>query len=98
MRFHSKSVWPLWALSMCAPVVCLAQTAPQSLQEIVVTASLRDTNLSDLAQSVTVLDDSTLKAAVQQFYDWLHMQQSTETDLLTQLQVGASADATDTGN
>ena len=43
-----------------------------SLQEIVVTAGLRDTHVADLPQSVTVLDDSTLQAAgVQQLEDVL---------------------------
>jgi iron complex outermembrane receptor protein len=72
MRFQSKGIWPLWAVSVCAPVLCLAQTSPQSLQEIVVTASLRDTTLSDLPQSATVLDEGTLRAAgVQQLQDVL---------------------------
>src|SRR5580658_8766786 len=72
MRFQSKGIWPLWAVSVCAPVLCPAQTSPQSLQEIVVTASLRDTTLSDLPDSVTVLDESTLRTAgVQQLQDVL---------------------------
>jgi iron complex outermembrane recepter protein len=50
----------------------LAFAADDTLEEIVVTASLRSTNVADLPQSVTVLDDEALHAAgVQHFEDVL---------------------------
>jgi iron complex outermembrane receptor protein len=72
MRFQLMALWPIAALGAFAPAFSSAQSPPQSLQEIVVTAGLRDTSLPDLAQSVTVLDDSNLRAAgVQQLEDVL---------------------------
>ncbi len=58
-------------------IVCMA-SAPalgqESLQEIVVTASLRDTPVQDLPESVTVLDADTLRAAgVQHLEDVLSL-------------------------
>ena len=45
-----------------------------TLDEIVVTASLRSTHEADLAQSVTVLDEATLQSAgVQHFEDVLSL-------------------------
>jgi iron complex outermembrane receptor protein len=72
MRFQSIGAWPFVAMAACAPALCRAQLSSPSLQEIVVTASLRDTSVSELPQSVTVLDDSTLRASgVQQLLDVL---------------------------
>jgi iron complex outermembrane receptor protein len=59
------------------PLLCLCLTTPalpadDALQEIVVTATLRATSVSDLPQSVTVLDRDTLReAGVQHFEDVL---------------------------
>lgn len=50
----------------------VAFTADDTLEEIVVTASLRSTSIVDLPRSVTVLDNETLRAAgVQHFEDVL---------------------------
>ena len=76
MRFSSVRWWrlPGWSILACcalAPMACFAQ---QTLQEIVVTAGLRDTRLSELPQSVTVLNESTLQyAGVQQLEDVLSL-------------------------
>src|ERR1700728_5498090 len=71
MKSHRTGWWPLAAV--CA-VLSGTAAADDSLQEIVVTASLRDTNAADLPQSVTVLDAATLQAAgVQHFEDVLAM-------------------------
>lgn len=46
--------------------------ADDTLQEIVVTATLRSTNVADLPQNITVLSEETLRAAgVQHFEDVL---------------------------
>src|SRR5580693_8647291 len=77
MKYQSNHAWSLAALCLMAPTLVVGQQSQsqlQSLQEIVVTASLRDTNLSDLPQSVTVLNDSTLQSAgVQQLQDVLSL-------------------------
>src|SRR5579863_3971164 len=71
MKSHHAGWWPLAAV--CAALSGIA-AADDSLQEIVVTASLRDTNAADLPQSVTVLDAATLRdAGVQHFEDVLGM-------------------------
>src|SRR6202167_2405458 len=71
MKSHRMGWWPLSAV--CAVVSGIA-AADDSLQEIVITASLRDSSAADLPQSVTVLDAATLQAAgVQHFEDVLAM-------------------------
>jgi iron complex outermembrane recepter protein len=71
MSLLSIRWWSLAAACLIAPVTSFAQ---QSLQEIVVTAGLRDTSLSQLPQSATVLDESTLRSAgVQQLEDVLSL-------------------------
>src|SRR6202161_2993597 len=71
MKSHHAGWWPLAAV--CAVLSGIA-AADDSLQEIVITASLRDSNAADLPQSVTVLDAATLQAAgVQHFEDVLAM-------------------------
>src|SRR6202167_4300846 len=71
MKSHRMGWWPLSAV--CAVVSGIA-AADDSLQEIVITASLRDSSAADLPQSVTVLDAATLQAAgVQHFEDVLDM-------------------------
>jgi outer membrane receptor protein involved in Fe transport len=67
MNPHSSRWWPLAVTSILAPTYCFAQ---QPLQEIVVTAGLRDSTVSELPQSVTVLDASALQSVgVQHFED-----------------------------
>jgi iron complex outermembrane recepter protein len=62
----------LFILCCLAPAVALAQD--DTLDEVVVTASLRPGNVADLPQSVTVLDADTLRTAgVQHFEDVLGM-------------------------
>src|SRR6202161_4798284 len=69
MKSHHAGWWPLAAV--CAALSGIA-AADDSLQEIVVTASLRDTRVADLPQSVSVLDAATLQGAgVQHFEDVL---------------------------
>src|ERR1700689_1529274 len=69
MKFHRTG---LWALAAVCPVLSGGVSADETLQEIVITASLRDSNAADLPQSVTVLDAATLQAAgVQHFEDVL---------------------------
>jgi iron complex outermembrane receptor protein len=71
MKSHRTGWWPLAAV--CAVLSGIA-AADDSLQEIVITASLRDSSAADLPQSVTVLDAATLQAAgVQHFEDVLAM-------------------------
>jgi hypothetical protein len=60
MKSHRAGWWPLAAVST---VLSGIAAADDSLQEIVVTASLRGSNAADLPQSVTVLDAATLQAA-----------------------------------
>src|ERR1700736_3743896 len=60
------------ALTVCFLLARPAVSADDTLEEIVVTAGLRATNLADLPQSVTVLDRETLRGAgVQHFEDVL---------------------------
>jgi iron complex outermembrane receptor protein len=71
MKCHRTGLWPFAA-------VCYALSygafADEPLQEIVVTASLRDSSAADLPQSVSVLDADTLQAAgMQHFEDVLAM-------------------------
>jgi len=69
MQPHWRFCGPL-AVGMLLTRVALA--ADDSLEEIVVTASLRSSSVAELPQSVTVLDEQTLRAAgVQQFEDVL---------------------------
>src|ERR1700683_4527804 len=69
MTFHRTGLWPLAAL--CSVLSC-GVSAGETPQEIVITASLRDSNAADLPQSVTVLDAATLQGAgVQHFEDVL---------------------------
>jgi outer membrane receptor protein involved in Fe transport len=71
MKFLRLGLWPLAALCAASSISALAE---ESLQEIVVTASLRGSNAADLPQSVSVLDAATLQAAgVQHFEDVLAM-------------------------
>src|ERR1700691_4043284 len=71
MKFHRTGLWPLAAVFS---VLSGGVAADETLQEIVITASLRDSNAVDLPQSVTVLDAATLQAAgVQHFEDVLAM-------------------------
>ena len=71
MNFRPMRAWPLAAIVILNPSQAFEQ---QELQEIVVTAGLRDSHLSDLPQSVTVLGQSTLQSAgVQQLQDVLSL-------------------------
>src|SRR3984893_7849987 len=71
MKFHRTCPWPFAAV--CA-TVSISAVAGDSLQEIVVAASLRDANAAELPQSVSVLDAAALQAAgVQHFEDVLGM-------------------------
>lgn len=73
MQLGFRHVAPLAASILLArPAAAADPQASGSLDEIVVTASLRSTSVADLPQSVTVLDEHTLQAAgVQQFEDVL---------------------------
>ncbi|HEX4375857.1 MAG TPA: TonB-dependent receptor plug domain-containing protein [Steroidobacteraceae bacterium] len=71
MIFQTRYVWPF-------AVVCLLRlqdaAADDQLQEVVVTATLRDTQALNLPESLTLLDDRTLQAAgVQHFEDVLSL-------------------------
>jgi iron complex outermembrane receptor protein len=69
MNRRWQSIGPLAAVFL---MLQPAGASDDSLDEIVVTASLRSTDLADLPQSVTVLDGATLRAAgVQHFEDVL---------------------------
>src|SRR6202158_1639696 len=71
MNTHRTGLWPLAPACAAAAV---GAWADESLQEIVVTASLRGSNAADLPQSVSVLDAGELRAAgVQHFEDVLAM-------------------------
>jgi iron complex outermembrane recepter protein len=62
----------LFATAAAAPLAAASDTPGQELDEIIVTASLRSTNVADLPQSVTVLGRDTLRdAGVQHFGDVL---------------------------
>src|SRR5580700_1799173 len=68
MKFPTLWTGSLLCLFSAPP----ALPADDALQEIVVTATLRSTSIADLPQSVTVLDQATLRAAgVQHFEDVL---------------------------
>ena len=67
MTFQLKYVWPFAVMGSLACGSSWAQETPQLLQEVVVTATLRDIRAIDLPQSLTVLDNTTLQnAGVQQ--------------------------------
>jgi iron complex outermembrane receptor protein len=71
MSYPQTKVWPLAALFL---MVQPAASADDTLQEIVVTASLRSTSVQELPQSVTVLGSDALRdAGVQHFEDVLGM-------------------------
>src|SRR5450631_4503352 len=68
-----KLQWRLYGLlTVYFLLTQVAVAADDTLEEIVVTASLRSTSVAELPQSVTVLDEETLRAAgVQHFEDVL---------------------------
>src|ERR1700731_3666374 len=66
MKFHRPALWPLAAV--CSVLSC-GVSADETLQEIVVTASLRDTNAAELPQSVRVLAAATLQGAGEQHFE-----------------------------
>jgi iron complex outermembrane receptor protein len=69
MKFQWQWYGPLAALCVCAPP---ALADDSTLNEVVITASLRPITAADLPQSVTVLNADTLRAAgVQHFEDVL---------------------------
>ena len=71
MKFRPTGLRLLAAMCAAAPMSALAE---DSLQEIVVTASLRNSSAADLPQSVSVLDAAALQGAgVQHFEDVLAM-------------------------
>ncbi len=71
MTFQTRYAWPLVAVCLL-PLAGAA--ADEQLQEVVVTASLRDIEAQALPESLTVLDDKTLQAAgVQHFEDVLSL-------------------------
>src|SRR3984885_15618245 len=71
MKFRPTGLWLLAAMCAAAPMSALAE---DSLQEVVVTASLRNSSAADLPQSVSVLDAAALQGAgVQHFEDVLAM-------------------------
>lgn len=70
MRFPGQCL----ALLALSGTTAIAQADSETLDEIVVTASLRPTHVADLPQSVTVLDSATLRdAGVQHLEDVLGM-------------------------
>ncbi|HEV7985596.1 MAG TPA: TonB-dependent receptor, partial [Steroidobacteraceae bacterium] len=70
MRFPGQCL----ALLALSGLMTFAHADSETLDEIVVTASLRPTSVADLPQSVTVLDSHTLReAGVQHFEDVLGM-------------------------
>jgi iron complex outermembrane recepter protein len=77
MIFQSRWVLPLttcYLLSGAAPAAGDTPAADDTLQEIVVTATLRSVSAAELPQSVTVLDANTLRSAgVQHFEDVLSL-------------------------
>jgi iron complex outermembrane recepter protein len=64
---QSFRLWLCVAVCAVAPSFVVAQTA--GLEEIVVTASFRDTRIEDLPTSVTVLDRDELEARTQQHFE-----------------------------
>lgn len=77
MTFQSRWAWPLTTSYLLAGAVLAADGSPaadDTLQEIVVTATLRSVSVAELPQSVTVLDAGTLRTAgVQHFEDVLSL-------------------------
>jgi len=77
MKLQSRLFWPLatsylWTQLAAAGDDTQHAAEDTTLQEIVVTATLRSTSVAELPQSVTVLDQETLRAAgVQHFEDVL---------------------------
>src|ERR1700690_2205590 len=64
----------LWSFAAVCYTLSSGAFADEPLQEIVVTARMRDSNAADLPQSVSVLDAAALQAAgVQHFEDVLGM-------------------------
>jgi iron complex outermembrane recepter protein len=71
MKLRKRIFCPLVCFYLLTP---LAEAADDTLQEIVVTATLRSSSVAELPQSVTVLNRETLRAAgVQQFEDVLDL-------------------------
>ncbi|MFI4866304.1 MAG: TonB-dependent receptor [Steroidobacterales bacterium] len=71
MKRHRTGLWPLAAFCV---LVSYGAAADETLQEIVVTASLRGGSAAALPQSISVLDAATLQGAgVQHFEDVLAM-------------------------
>jgi outer membrane receptor protein involved in Fe transport len=70
-----KSQWLLCGpLAVCLLFARAAISSDETLEEIVVTATLRSTSVADLPQSVTVIDRDTLQSAgVQHFEDVLSL-------------------------
>src|ERR1700733_8185204 len=77
MTFQSRWVWPLTTCYLLASAALAAEdtrAGDDTLQEIVVTATLRSLSVAELPQSVTVLDANTLRSAgVQHFEDVLSL-------------------------
>src|ERR1700677_5039388 len=77
MTFQSRWVWPLATCYLLTSATLAAEDTPaadDTLQEIVVTATLRSVSVAELPQSVTVLNADTLRAAgVQHFEDVLSL-------------------------
>jgi iron complex outermembrane recepter protein len=78
MTFRSRWVWALTTCYLWTSGAALADdatsAADDTLQEIVVTATLRSVSVAELPQSVTVLDANTLRTAgVQHFEDVLSL-------------------------
>jgi iron complex outermembrane recepter protein len=76
MKPQSRLFWPLAASCLLTQLAAAGGDTQQAddttLQEIVVTATLRSTSIMELPQSVTVLDQETLRSAgVQHFEDVL---------------------------
>jgi iron complex outermembrane receptor protein len=76
MKLRSRLFWPLAASCLLMQLAAAGDDTQQAddtiLQEIVVTATLRSMSVAELPQSVTVLNQETLRAAgVQHFEDVL---------------------------
>jgi outer membrane receptor protein involved in Fe transport len=76
MKLQSRLFWPMAASCLLTQLAAAGGETQQAddttLQEIVVTATLRSTSVAELPQSVTVLNQATLRAAgVQNFEDVL---------------------------
>src|SRR5579862_310941 len=61
--------WPWAAQAAVAAAASADDAADQSLEEVIVSASLRQQPLQDVPASVTVLDAATLQAAGQQHFE-----------------------------